>query len=65
MLKNPKVMSGGDACNYLDISRSRFEFLAKKYKIPFQQTSACKIYFQKDLDDFQNSRKSRMKHARK
>lgn len=65
MEKRPKVMSGGDAHKYLHVSRQRFEYLVKSYDIPYQQTSAGKIYFLEDLKEFQNYRKSSMKHAAK
>ena len=65
MKNRPIVMSPGDAARFLGISWTRFDVLVKKYDIPFQQTSACKIFFKEDLITFQESRKDKMKHRRK
>jgi|WetSurMetagenome_2_1015567.scaffolds.fasta_scaffold113240_2 hypothetical protein len=65
MKKKPKVMSGGDAHKYLKISRQRFEYLVRDYDIPYQETSAGKIFFLEDLDDFEKKRITKMKHKRK
>lgn len=63
--KWPKVMAGGDAHKYLKVSRQRFEFLVRDYGIPYQETSAGKIFFLEDIDNFQELRKDKMKHCRK
>lgn len=63
--KRPKVMSGGDAHKYLKISRQRFEYLVRDCDIPYQETSAGKIFFLEDLKEFEKRRRPKMKHARK
>ena len=65
MKKRPKVMSGGDVHKYLKVSRQRFEYLVRHYDIPYQKTSAGKIYFLQDIVNFQESRKDKMKHSKK
>lgn len=65
MHKNLKLLSSGEACKLLNISRSRLGFLIEKYKIPHHQTGAGKIFEKEDLIAFQKSRADKMKHARK
>lgn len=58
------VMAWWDACKHLWISRQRFEYLVEAYEIPFQKTSAGKIFFKEDLDKFQEDRSRKMKHGK-
>ena len=65
-MKNyPKLYGTIDAAQFLGISRARFYEFLKQNRIPFQKTSAGKIFFEDDLISFQKSREEKMKHARK
>lgn len=59
--ERPTILWYWDAIKFLWIAQSYFDKLVKAGKIPFTQTSSWKIFFQKDLEDFNEVRKQKSK----
>ncbi len=53
------ILTTGEACKYLDLSKSSLYKMTYKKKIPFSKPNGGKMYFRKeDLDNWMLSNKS-------
>ncbi len=53
------ILTTGEACTYLDLSKSSLYKMTYKKKIPFSKPNGGKMYFKKeDLDNWMLSNKS-------
>ena len=58
-------MSSTDTCDLLNISRARLTELIGIYDIPHVKLSCGIVFLKSDIEAFQESRKDKMKYARK
>lgn len=61
MASSPKVMAAGDVADLLGVTYQYIDKLAREGRLPYQQTSAGKVFFEEDVMAFKKEREQRAK----
>lgn len=65
MAKHPKILAAGDVADLLDVTYQYIDKLVQEGRLPFQQTSAGKIFLEEDVLAFKRERDKKAKTDRR